>query len=273
VSGPLHDRVAVVTGGSRGIGRAIARRLAMAGADCAITYRREEAAAAGVVAAIEAAGRRGLAVPLDLGEPARVGRAMEQVGEALGRVDILVASAAATAFRPLLEQKEHNVRRTLAVSVESFVALVQAVVPLMRGRAGRVVAISGIDSFQAMTGHAVLGAAKAGVESLVRSLALELGPLGITVNGVNPGFVATDSSRLYLERGLGLDYDEAVGRLALETPVGRLGTVEDVAGLVAYLVSDEAGFLTGQTIVIDGGLTIVSPLEALARGRRGGEPS
>jgi enoyl-[acyl-carrier protein] reductase III len=269
VSDPLRGRVAVVTGGSRGIGRAIAQRLAAAGADCAITYRREEAAARAVVGAIEAAGRRGLAVPLDLGEPAQAGRAVEQVGEALGHVDILVASAAATAFRPLLEQKEHNVRRTLAVSVESFVALVQAAVPLMRGRAGRIVAISGIDSFQAMTGHAVLGAAKAGVESLVRSLALELGPLDITVNGVNPGFVGTDSSRLYLERGLGLDYDAAVARLVQQTPVGRVGTVEDVAGLVLYLVSEEAAFLTGQTVVIDGGLTIVSPLDSLARSPRG----
>jgi enoyl-[acyl-carrier protein] reductase III len=146
---------------------------------------------------------------------------------------------------------------------------VQAAVPLMRGRAGRIVAISGIDSFQAMTGHGVLGAAKAGVESLIRSLALELGPLGITVNGVNPGFVGTDSSRLYLERGLGLDYEAAVDRLARQTPVGRVGTVEDVAGLVLYLASDEASFLTGQTVVIDGGLTIVSPLDSLAHGPRG----
>lgn len=271
MSAALRGRVAVVTGGSRGIGRAIALRLAAAGAACAITYRREQGAAREVVGAIEAAGGRGLAVPLDLGEPVQAGRAIEQVGEVFGRVDVLVASAAATAFRPLLEQKEHNVRRTLAVSVESFIALVQSAVPLMRGGAGRIVAVSGIDSFQAMTGHAVLGAAKAGVESLVRSLALELGPLGITVNGVNPGFVRTDSSRLYLERGLGLDHEAAVERLARATPVGRVGTAEDVAGLVLYLASEDAGFLTGQTIVIDGGLTIVSPLESLARGPREGE--
>jgi enoyl-[acyl-carrier protein] reductase III len=267
-AGRLAGRAALVTGGSRGIGRAIARRLAAEGADCAITYRRNEEAARGAVAEIEATGRRGLALPLDLGEPASAGRVVEEVGERFGRLDVLVASAAATAFRPMLEQKEHNVRRTLAVSVEAFVALVQAAVPLMRGRPGRVVAVSGIDSHQAMSGHGVLGAAKAAVESLVRSLALELGPLGITVNGVSPGMVETDSSRMYLERGLGLGYDEATRRVAADTPVRRLGTGEDVAGLVAYLASDEAAFLTGQTVVIDGGLTIVSPLDRLSRGPR-----
>ena len=114
-----------------------------------------------------------------------------------------------------------------------------------------------------MAGHGLLGAAKAAVESLVRALALELGPRGITVNGVSPGFVDTDSSRLYVERGLGQDYERAVARVVAATPVRRTGTVEDVASLVAFLSGDEAGFLTGQTIVLDGGLTIVSPLGRL----------
>jgi enoyl-[acyl-carrier protein] reductase III len=257
---PLAGRVAVVTGGSRGMGRAIALRLARAGADCAITFRSKAALARDVVGEIEGLGRRALALPLDLTEPSQVGPAFERVGEALGRVDILVASAAATAFRPLLEQKEHNVRRTLAISVDSFVAAVQASVPLMRGRPGRIVAISGIDSPQAMAGHGILGAAKAAVESLVRTLALELGPQGITVNAVSPGFVETDSSRMYAERALREELAATAARLAAITPVRRNGTVEDVAELVAYLVSDQASFLTGQTIVLDGGLTIVSPL-------------
>ena len=262
-SGPLRGRVAVVTGGTRGIGRGIALRLAADGADCAITYRRNEPLAREVVAAIEGLGRRALAVQVDLGEPAQVAPAVEKIAERLGRIDVLVANAAATAFRPVVEQKPHNVDRTFAISVDSFVAAVQAAVPRMTAGAGRILAISGIDSPQAMAGHGLLGAAKAAVESLVRALALELGPQGITVNGVSPGFVETDSSRLYVERGLGQEYDSAVKRLVAATPVRRVGTVEDVAALVAYLASDAAGFLTGQTIVLDGGLTIVSPLHHL----------
>jgi enoyl-[acyl-carrier protein] reductase III len=253
----------VVTGGSRGMGRAIALRLARDGAHCAITYRRNGELAREAVEAIEQEGVKGLAVPLELGEPSRVRPVVERIGETFGRLDILVASAAATAFRPMLDQREHNVRRTFAISVESFIAAVQAAAPFMRGRSGRVVAVSGIDSFQAMSGHGVLGGAKAAVESLVRAFAFELGPDGITVNGVNPGFVGTDSSREYVERGLEGEYETAVAKLVAVTPVRRIGTVEDVAGCVAWIVSDGAGFLTGQTIVLDGGLTIVSPLARL----------
>lgn len=267
--GALTGRVAVVTGGSRGIGRGIALRLAAEGADCALTYRSNADQARAAVAEIEALGRRALALPLELAEPAEVAPVLERIGEAFGSVDILVASAAATAFRPVLEQKPHNVRRTLSISLESFVAAVQGAVALMRG-GGRIVVISGIDSFQGMHGHGMLGAAKAGMESLVRTLALELGPRGITVNGVNPGFVETYSSRYYVEQGLGRDYREAMATLVAATPVRRLGTIEDVAGLVAYLVSDAAAFLTGQTIVLDGGLTIVSPLDRLREGRAAG---
>ncbi|OGK79622.1 MAG: hypothetical protein A2X52_04785 [Candidatus Rokubacteria bacterium GWC2_70_16] len=183
----------------------------------------------------------------------------------------MMATLAATAFRPMLEQKEHNIRRTFAISVDAFIAAVQAAVPLMAGRPGRIVAISGIDSHQAMAGHGVLGAAKAALESLVRTLPLELGPRGITVNGVSPGFIETDSARFYTERGLKREYSPAALELIAATPVRRLGRGEDVAALVAFLASDGAGFLTGQTILIDGGLTIVSPLHRPVEDRRGME--
>jgi enoyl-[acyl-carrier protein] reductase III len=266
MSRPLEGRVAVITGGSRGIGRGIALRLARDGAHCVITYRKDAATAARTVAALEACGVRALAEPLELAEPEQVGPVFERIAAAFGRVDMLVANAAATAFRPLLEQKAHNVRRTFAISLDAFVAMAQAAVPLMAGRSGRIVLISGIDSFQATSGHGVLGAAKAAAESLVRSLALELGPLGVTANAVTPGFIATDSSAYYVTQGLGLDYERATARLLAATPVRRHGTPEDVAELVAYLVSDSASFLTGQCIVIDGGLTVTSPLSRMEDG-------
>jgi NAD(P)-dependent dehydrogenase (short-subunit alcohol dehydrogenase family) len=199
VTRPLEGRVAVVTGGSRGIGRGIALRLARDGADCAITYRKDAPAARQAVAELEALGVRTVAERLEL--------------------------------------------------------------------PGRIVLISGIDSFQAMGGHGMLGAAKAAAESLVRGLALELGPRNITVNAVTPGFVKTDSSSYYVTEGLGLDYERATARLLAATPVGVTGPPEDVAALVAYLVSDAASFLTGQCIVIDGGLTITSPLTRMEEGR------
>lgn len=263
--GPLEGRVAVITGASRGMGRSIALRLAADGAHCAILYRTNAEQAQEVVRRIDTLGPRALALPVDLREPAQVGPVFERIGEAFGRVDIVVANAAATAFRPILEQKEHNIRRTFAITVDAFIAAVQAAVPLMAGRPGRIIAISGIDSHQSMAGHGVLGAAKAGLESLVRTLALELGPLGITANGVSPGFIETDSSRFYTERGLKREYSPATLELIEATPVRRLGTGEDVAALVAYLASDAAGFLTGQTILLDGGLTIVSPLHRPAQ--------
>lgn len=255
-------RVALVTGGSRGIGRGIALRLARDGADCAITYRTQAELAREVTGEIEALGRRALAVSLALDEPAQVPDALTKVAATFGRLDVFVANAAATAFRPMLEQKPHNVRKTFAISVESFIAAVQAAAPLMTD-GGRIVVVSGIDSHQAMEGHGVLGAAKAAMESLVRSLALELGPRGITVNAVSPGLLDTDSSRTYFERGLGVRWDEASSRIAAATPVRRLGTVDDVASLVAYLAGNSAGFLTGQTILLDGGLTMTSPLQRL----------
>jgi enoyl-[acyl-carrier protein] reductase III len=260
---PLGGRVAVITGGARGIGRGIALRLARDGAHCVITFRRSADIAAAVVAEIEREGVKGLALPLELAEPSQVPAVFERIGETFGRVDILIANAAATSFRPLADQKEHNVRRTFAISVDSFIAAVQGALPLMRGRPGRIVAISGIDSFQAMPGHGLLGGAKAAAESLVRAFAGELGPEGITVNGVNPGMIATDSSRLYIETGLHRDYEAAMAEITAATPVRRIGTVDDVANCVAWIVSDGAGFLTGQTILLDGGLTIVSPLARL----------
>lgn len=262
-TGRFHGRVGLITGASRGMGRAIALRLAADGADLVLTYRKERKLAEELVEATTALGRRAVSVQADLEQGEQVREMFETARAHFGRLDIFVANAAATAFRPLMDVRDYNVTRTFAITVTAFVLAAQQAAGLMREGFGRIVAVSGIDVGDVMPGHGALGAAKAAMEMLVRHLACELGPRGITVNGVSPGMIDTDSYREYLARGLGLEPANAGTRLVNRTPRRRLGRPEDVANLVAFLCSDEADFLTGQTIVLDGGLTLLSPLAML----------
>jgi enoyl-[acyl-carrier protein] reductase III len=265
VGGRLAGRVALVTGASRGMGRAIALRLASDGADLIVTYKREQELADEVVRSAAGLGAGAVSVRADLERAEDVEGMFDAARDRFGRLDIFVANAAATAFRPLMEVKDYNIARTFAITVSAFILAAQRAVALMREGFGRIVAVSGMDSSDVMAGHGTLGAAKAAMEALVRHLACELGPRGITVNGVSPGLIDTDSYRMYLTRGLGMDRAGAEARLLALTPRRRLGKSEDVASLVAFLCSEEADFLTGQTIVLDGGLTLLSPLETLQR--------
>ena len=172
----------------------------------------------------------------------------------LGKIDILIANAAATAFKPLLETKPHNLQRTFNLSVVGFVAAVQEAARVMPDR-GRVLMVSGIDSIRNLPGHGVLGAAKAALESMVRDFAFELGPRGVTVNGVNFALVDSDSSRLYL----GADFERASQAAISRSALGRLPQLEDVAAAVTLLLQPEGGFITAQTIMVDGGLALASP--------------
>ncbi|MBI4588889.1 MAG: SDR family oxidoreductase [Candidatus Rokubacteria bacterium] len=260
MGGRFEGRVALITGASRGAGRAIALRLASEGADLVVTYKKEQGLAEEVVEAATGLGRRAVAVPADLELSGDVAQMFEVARARFARLDIFVANAAATAFRPLLEVKDYNVTRTFAITVTAFVLAAQRAAALMGDGFGRIVAVSGIDSVGVMPGHGVLGAAKAAMEMLVRYLAWELGPRGITVNGVCPGLIETDSYRMYVHQGLGVDPAEAQARLIALTPRRRLGSPEDVASLVAFLCSPEGDFLTGQTVILDGGFSLLSPL-------------
>lgn len=255
-SNELRGKVAFITGGSRGIGRAAALALGSAGVDVVIGFREKREAADEVAAQLAACGVSGVPVQVDLRDLDQLSAAFTAIEQRFGGLDIFVASAAATAFKPLLEVRPHHVDQTFAITVKSFLFGVQHAARLMARRGGgQVVAISGYDSVRTLPRHGVLGAAKAAMEMLARQFAFELGPRNIRVNCVNFVYVQTDSSQFYL----GERYEEFGKEMESLTPLRGRATPEDVANAIRFLCSSQSRFISGQTLMIDGGVLLTAP--------------
>jgi 3-oxoacyl-[acyl-carrier protein] reductase len=243
----LTDRVAIVTGSSRGIGRGIALRLAEEGAKVVVNYRGSQAAAAEVVGQIKADGGEAIAVQADVSQVAEAQALIDAAKEAYGKVDILVNNAGTTRDTLLLRMSEEDWDIVIDTNLKGTFNCIKAVSrQMVRQRYGRIVNITSVSGIAGNPGQANYASAKAGIIGLTKTVAKELGSRGITCNAVAPGFVLTD-----LTTSLPQDLRD----LAIErTPLGRMGTVEDMAAAVAYLASDEASFVTGQVLAVDGGL-------------------
>jgi enoyl-[acyl-carrier protein] reductase III len=257
--GAFRGKIALVTGASRGIGRATALALAGGGADVIVHFNRNQAMAEEVARSIDGRGGRSVALGADLEKPEEIGRLFDQIADRFGALDIFVANHAATAFKSTLEAKPHHLQRTFDLIVRALALCVQRAVPLMEGREGVIVTIGGQGTVECIPQYAILASAKAALETWTRYLACELARRGITANCVSPGVIATDSARFYGGDRFA-EFDRLVSAF---TPRGRMGTADEVAAVVAFLCSPAARFIVGQTIVVDGGLGLVSaPFEA-----------
>ncbi|MGO4128787.1 3-oxoacyl-ACP reductase family protein [Inquilinus sp. YAF38] len=246
----LKDKVALVTGGSRGIGAAVARRLALEGAAVAITYAESADSADAVVAAIEVDRGRAMAIQADSGDVDAVKAAVATTMKRFGRLDVLVNNAATVRFGSIADYSLEDLDRMIAVNIKGLFVATQEAVRHM-GEGGRVINIGSISSeFMPIAGGSVYAMTKAAVAGLTHGLARDLGPRGITVNNVQPGRVDTEALRLLRQgRGDDLASDKVLQMIA----VHRYGTCDEVAGLVAYLAGPEAAYVTGASLKIDGG--------------------
>ncbi|MGX1971900.1 1-cyclohexenylcarbonyl-CoA reductase [Streptomyces kronopolitis] len=246
--------ISLITGASRGIGRALALTLARQGGTVVVNYKKNAELAEKTVADIEEAGGRGIAVQADVETTEGVTALFDEVAERYGRLDHFVSNAAASVFKNILDLGQHHLDRSYAMNLRPFVLGAQQAVKLMDG-GGRIVALSSYGSVRAYPTYAALGGMKAAIEAWVRYMAVEFAPYGINVNAVNGGLIDSDSLAYFY----GIEGMPDMRGVLDRIPAGRPGTVQEMADTVAFLLGEGAGYITGQTLVVDGGLSVVAP--------------
>lgn len=246
----FQGKTALITGGSRGIGRAIALRLAEYGVNIIVNYVRHRSDAEQTVAAIRAQGVECFAVKANIADERHLAQLFQSIRErGVHHLDIVVSNAASGVLKPAMELTLHHWDWAMNINARALLSLTQHAAPMM-GQGGRIIAISSMGSVRAIPEYTVVGASKAALESLVRHLAVELGPKGITINTLSAGVVDTDALKKFPNR------DKIIRTAEERTPLGRLTTPEDVADVALFLCSDLASMVHGQVVVVDGGYAI-----------------
>jgi enoyl-[acyl-carrier protein] reductase III len=245
----LEGRLALVTGGGRGIGRAIALKLASQGADIIVNFFRHRESAEKTAKDIEALGVKAEAIRANVGEPAKIDEMFDMIGNKFGRLDILINNAASGVGRPVMDVDVKAWEWTMDINARACLLCAQRAAKLMEGRGGKIVSISSLGSPFVLPNYSIVGVSKAAVEALTRYLAIELAPQGICVNAVAASAVETEALKFYFKEGLVKDNRQV-------TPAGRMVIPEDVANVVAFLCGEEAFMIRGQTVVVDGGTSV-----------------
>jgi enoyl-[acyl-carrier protein] reductase III len=248
----MNEKVAVVTGSSRGIGKAIALRLAKEGYDIVVNYARSKTAALETAKEIEALGRKALVVKANVGDVEKIKAMFAQVDEAFGRVDVLINNAASGVLRPAMELEESHWNWTMDINSKALLFCAQEAAKRMeKVGGGKIVSISSLGSIRYLENYTAVGVSKAAVESLTRYLAVELASKNISVNAVSGGAVDTDALKHFPNR------EELLSDAVAKTPAGRMVKPEDIVNAVMFLLSDEAEMIRGQTIIVDGGRSLL----------------